>query len=193
MSDCHVGALPSILDRYHDTTTLSRKGETDDTRVRRVGGAFPRGIRCRNDQSLAATFWTFPKWLYISRDARDMAAGVPLSDMCASDCEELLQVIVQCARQMSRELPHQNTRRRRMTALLQECFRVQQYQRFLAQNQSKPFQTLAMRYHDFLAYIDSRKNLWEPATIFFTSATRTAPPRPFHFSERSEHDDTCGD
>ena len=99
-----------------------------------------------------------------------MAAGVPLSDMCASDCEELLQVIVQCARQMSRELPHQNTRRRRMTALLQECFRVQQYQRFLAQNQSKPFQTLAMRYHDFLAYIDSRKNLWEPATIFFTSA-----------------------
>ena len=41
MSDCHVGALSSILDRYHDTTTLSRKGETDDTRVRRVGGAFP--------------------------------------------------------------------------------------------------------------------------------------------------------
>lgn len=118
---------------------------------------FPRGIRCRNDQSLAATFWTFPKWLYISRDARDMAAGVPLSDMCASDCEELLEVIVQCARQMSRELPHQNTRRRRMTALLQECFRVRQYQRFLAQNQSKPFQTLAMRYHDFLAYIDSKK------------------------------------
>ena len=103
---------------------------------------FPQVIRCRSDQSLAATFCTFPKWLYISKDAKDTAAGVPLSDMYASDCEEMLQGIARCARQMLRELPHQNTRRRRMTALLQECFRVEQYQRSLAQNQNKPFQTL---------------------------------------------------
>lgn len=131
---------------------------------------FPQVIRCRSDQSLAATFCTFPKWLYISKDAKDTAAGVPLSDMYASDCEEMLQVIVRCARQMLRELPHQNTRRRRMTALLQECCRVEQYQRSLAQNQNKPFQTLAMRYHDFLAYVDAKTNLQEPATVFFTSA-----------------------